>query len=107
MLRLYQTTANLPSEEKYGLQSQIRRASSSIPMNIAEGCGRGSNPDLSRFLRIAMGSASEVEYQLLLLDDLRMISSTHASELTTELLEIKCILNTLIQRVSAAEGTKN
>jgi four helix bundle protein len=76
-------------------------------MNIAEGCGRGSSPDLARFLRIAMGSASEVEYQLLLLNDLSMLSSAQAQEMESQLLEIKRMLNALIQRVSLASKTND
>ena len=69
-LTVYKSTAAFPKEEVYGLTSQIRRACSSIPANIAEGCGRASEAELSRFLQIAMGSASELEYHLLLTHDL-------------------------------------
>ena len=72
---IYRITATFPKEEMYGLTSQIRRASSSIPANIAEGCGRGSDNDFRRFLQIAMGSASELEYHLLLAHDLERIPS--------------------------------
>jgi four helix bundle protein len=63
-LEVYRVTATFPKEELYGLTSQIRRASTSIPANIAEGCGRSGNTELARFLQIAMGSASELEYHL-------------------------------------------
>ena len=69
-LEVYRSTATFPREELYGLTSQIRRASSSIPANIAEGCGRNSPNELRRFLEIAMGAASELEYHLLLARDL-------------------------------------
>jgi four helix bundle protein len=65
-LAVYQATAGFPREEMYGLTSQLRRASSSIPANIAEGCGRSGNADFARFLSMSMGSASELEYHLLL-----------------------------------------
>lgn len=69
-LDIYRSTAIFPREELYGLTSQLRRASSSIPANIAEGCGRGGNAELARFLQIGMGSASELEYHILLAHDL-------------------------------------
>ena len=65
-LQTYETTQAFPKNEIFGLTNQTRRASVSIPANIAEGCGRGSDADLARFLQISMGSASELEYQLLL-----------------------------------------
>ncbi|GAH32299.1 unnamed protein product, partial [marine sediment metagenome] len=65
-LEIYKLTGGFPKEEIYGLSSQIRRAAVSIPTNIAEGCGRGSAKELKQFLKISMGSASEVEYQILL-----------------------------------------
>jgi four helix bundle protein len=63
-LDIYKATATFPRAEMYGLTSQLRRASSSIPANIAEGCGRGGNAELARFLQIGMGSASELEYHI-------------------------------------------
>ncbi|HRJ76165.1 MAG TPA: four helix bundle protein, partial [Anaerolineales bacterium] len=65
-LAVYKVTKSFPKEELYGLTTQIRRASMSIPTNIAEGCGRNTDADFARFLQIAMGSASETEYQLIL-----------------------------------------
>jgi len=61
-LDVYRATESFPRTEVYGLTTQLRRSCSSIPANIAEGCGRGTNGDLGRFLRIAAGSASELEY---------------------------------------------
>src|SRR6476469_4916796 len=75
-LHSYRTTAmpNFPKSELFGLVSQIRRAAASIGANIAEGCGRYGNPELARFLQIAMGSASELEYHFLLAKDLEMLA---------------------------------
>src|SRR5215467_11519794 len=69
-LACYAATGSFPKQEMFGLVSQIRRAGSSIPANIAEGCGRRGNGELHRFLQISMGSASELEYHLLLSKDL-------------------------------------
>ena len=68
-----QGNIGVSKEELYGLTSQIRRASTSIPANIAEGCGRSGEPELARFLQIAMGSASELEYHLMLARELDLL----------------------------------
>jgi len=73
ILAVYKATTNFPKDELYGLTSQIRRASASIPANIAEGCGRTGKAELARFLQVAMGSASELEYHLLLAHDLGLL----------------------------------
>jgi four helix bundle protein len=79
VLNLYRETTSFPPSELYGLTVQIRRAAASIPANIAEGCGRGSSADFARFLQIAMGSACELEYHLLLARDLGFLgAATHA-----------------------------
>ena len=70
VLEIYKITHQFPKEELYGLTNQIRRSSSSIPTNIAEGCGRAGDTEFHRFLIIAMGSASELEYQAVLAHDL-------------------------------------
>lgn len=88
-----------PKEELYGLNSQIRRASSAIPTNIAEGCGRGSDKDFKRFLQIAFGSASEVEYLLILSKDLEYIEHEHFVLLYDKLEEIKKMLAALIVKL--------
>ena len=78
---VYQMTQGFPSDEKYGLSSQIRRSAVSIPSNIAEGAGRSSNKDFARFLAIAMGSAFELETQLELSCRLSMVSKEKLSEI--------------------------
>lgn len=72
-LKIYEITKTFPKDEVYGLISQIRRASVSITTNISEGCGRDSDLEFNRFLTIALGSASEVEYLLLLSKDLNYV----------------------------------
>src|SRR6266508_857312 len=80
-LAVYKATRGFPKEELYGLTSQIRHSSMSIPTNIAEGCGRFTDADFARFLQIAMGSASETEYQLILAYDLEFITTETQEEL--------------------------
>jgi len=69
-LEIYVATAGFPRSELYGLTSQIRRCSASIGANIAEGCGKRGNNEFQRYLQIASGSASELDYHLLLARDL-------------------------------------
>ncbi|PWJ53581.1 four helix bundle protein [Dyadobacter jejuensis] len=88
-LQIYRQTKSFPQIEIYCLASQMRRSSSSIPTNIAEGCGRDSDAELCRFMVIAMGSASELEYQLILSKDLEYIDLETFEYLTKELIEIK------------------
>ena len=85
---IYLLTSKFPEDEKYGLVSQLRRASVSIPSNIAEGCSRTSNKDFSRFLVIALGSCYEVETQLLLSYDLGFISKTDLENYTETLMSV-------------------
>ena len=100
-LAIYHVTATLPREETYGLVSQMRRAASSIPSNIAEGCGRDGDAELSRFCVMARGSASELEYQLLLSRDLKLIQSQEYEQLTPQTVEIKRMLTVLVQKLNA------
>ena len=83
-VQIYQRTRGFPKEEIYGLTSQMRRASGSIGANIAEGCGRRSDPEMRRFVQIARGSASELEQQLYLARDLRCFSEPEFNELDEE-----------------------
>ena len=100
-LRIYQTTSTFPREELYGLTSQIRRAGASVPTNIAEGCGRNSDAELARFLEISMGSASELEYLLLLTRDLKLLNNSDYTELTNEITEVKRMLASFIKKLRA------
>ena len=99
VLQVYRSSRDFPCEDSYGLTSQMRRAAISIPSNVAEGCGRGSDPEFGRFLVIAMGSASELEYQLLLSRDLGDLDSTTHQSLEEKIVEIKKMLSSLIQRI--------
>ena len=89
VLIYYKLTKNYPKEEIFGLVSQIGRSSSSIPTNIAEGCGRNSKPQLRNFLQIATGSISELQYQTLLSLELGYISKEDFSYLDSELIQIR------------------
>ncbi len=99
VLHVYEASRVLPADERYGLTSQIRRSASSIPANIAEGCGRGSDIDLARFLQIAMGSASELEYHLLLVRDLGLLDESQHQALAAEVVEVKRMLTGLMNTV--------
>jgi four helix bundle protein len=94
-------TAGFPRAELYGLTSQVRRASSSMPANIAEGCGRSGDNELRRFLEIAMGSASELEYHLLLAKDLKMLDESNYSQLNQQVCELKRMLTAFILKLRA------
>lgn len=100
-LSVYQKTRTFPKEEMYGLTSQLRRAASSVGANIAEGCGRRSDPEMRRFLQIARGSANEVEYHLLLARDLQFLTLDDFKELEAMVLEVQRMLASFVQRLSA------
>jgi len=82
---VYKVTQAFPKEERFGLTSQIRRASASIPANLAEGCGRRSDGEMGRFIQIAMGSGAELSYHLLLARDLGFVNNEVHSELNSNL----------------------
>ena len=100
-LACYKETADFPKQEMFGLISQIRRSGSSIPANIAEGCGRRGNAELHRFLQMAMGSASELEYHWLLSRDLGFLAPAAYARLATQVTEVKRMLASLIRKVDA------
>jgi four helix bundle protein len=104
-LRLYKVTSAFPKEELYGLTSQIRRASASIPSNIAEGCGRNTQTELARFIHIASGSASELDYHLLLAHDLGFLNQEIYLELDNMISEIKRMLHGFEKTVSSNAKT--
>lgn len=98
-LKIYSLSRNFPKDELFGLISQIRRASSSIAINIAEGCGRGSDADFARFLQISMGSASETEYLIMLCADLEYVPNDSKETLLLEVQELKMMLASLIKTI--------
>jgi four helix bundle protein len=100
-LAVYKVTSGFPREELYGLTSQIRRSSSSIPANIAEACGRGTNAEFAHFLQIGLGSAAELEYHLLLSHDLSFVSDVEYNSLRNDVIEVKRMLTSFIQTLRA------
>lgn len=100
VLEIYRDSSRFPTDERFGLTAQLRRAAASIASNIAEGCGRGTNKDFARFLGIAAGSASEVEYQILLARDLGYLSDEDFDPLNAGVNEVKRMLNSFIQSLT-------
>jgi len=101
VLAVYKVSAGFPKEELYGLTSQIRRSCASIPTNIAEGCCRGTDAEFSRFVQIAMGSASETEYQLLLAHDLGYLPTKDYETLSQQIIEIKQMITALLKKADS------
>jgi four helix bundle protein len=95
----YHWTLTFPRAEMYGLTSQMRRAAISIPSNIAEGCGREGDAELARFIRISMGSASELEYQVFLSHALGYLSPDGEAMLTRNVQEVKRMQTGLLARL--------
>lgn len=100
-LSVYKITSSFPRDEMYGMTSQLRRSSSSIAANLAEGCGRNGDAEFARYCSIAMGSASETEYHLLLARDLKMIKPTDYEDLARRVIELKRMLTGLRQKLRA------
>lgn len=96
-LNVYRVTREFPTEELYGLTRQIRRAAASIGANIAEGAGKNSRPEFARFLEIASGSASELEYHLLLSRDLGYLDAESYNLLCGQVVETKKMLTGFLQ----------
>ena len=100
-LDVYRTTKTFPTEERYGLTAQLRRSVASVPTNIAEGCGRDGQRDFTRFLSIAAGSASEVEYHLMLARDLEYPPTQTHDQLHDLVTEVKKMLAALHRKLTA------
>jgi four helix bundle protein len=101
-LAVYKSTQCFPAEERFGLTSQIRRSCSSIPANLAEGCGRRSDGEMARFIQIAMGSGAELSYHLLLSRDLGFLRGAEYTALEAELSGIMRMLSGLSQKLRNA-----
>lgn len=100
-LDVYRVSTSFPSDERFGLTSQLRRSIVSIPSNIAEGCGRGTDSDFARFIQIAMGSASEAECQLMLARDLGFLAVEIADDLLGRTQQAKRMLSGLLKKLRA------
>jgi len=98
-LAVYRLTKKFPKDELFGLTGQMRRASASIPANITEGCGHDGDAELKRFLNIALGSACELDYHILLATELGYIAAADSQPLAAETLEIRRMLGTFIQKL--------
>jgi four helix bundle protein len=100
-LDVYRVTSSFPKEELFGLTPQMRRCSASIAANIAEGCDRRGNGEFHRFLQIASGSASELEYHLLLARDLGYVGPESYQGLNAQVEEVKKMLSSLARKVDS------
>ena len=89
---VYRETVNFPKTEAYGLTSQLRRSAASIPANIAEGCGRRGDLEFGRFVRISLGSATELQYHLLLSHDVGFLASSPFESLSAQVLRVQGML---------------
>jgi four helix bundle protein len=99
VLSIYKVTRSFPKEEQYGLISQIRRAATSTPTNIAEGCGKNTQPDFARYLQNAFGSMQEVQYLSLLSFELQYLNRDDYRQLDKDISEVKAMLIGLIQKI--------
>ncbi len=106
-LEIYRVAAEFPRQELYGLTSQIRRCSASIGANIAEGCGKRGNNEFQRYLQIASGSASELDYHLLLAHDLDFLPDFDYRRLAKELTELRKMLSALLRKVDTERAVAN
>jgi four helix bundle protein len=98
-LKIYDVTKAFPNEEQFGLISQMRRAAYSIPSNISEGCGRESDAEFKRFLIIARGSSTELEYFTILANDLGYLDEVTHTQIYDDVNKVKRSLNNLMQKI--------
>jgi four helix bundle protein len=100
-LEVYRLTKEFPKDEIYGLTSQMRRSAVSVPANIAEGCGRDGEPEFRHFMRMAFGSATELEYYVLLSHELALLSGPDCDALSAGVVETKRMLAALIRSLKS------
>jgi four helix bundle protein len=98
-LEIYHLTMTFPKQELYGLTSQLRRCSASVGANIAEGCGKRGNNEFQRYLQIASGSASELDYHLLLARDLGFLTEAEYRDVAKSLTEVRKMITSLLQKI--------
>ncbi len=106
VLKVYETTRQFPTEERFRLADQLCRAAASVPTNIAEGKGRGSLKEYLQFLTVARGSVEEVKYQLLLARDLGYVNEEAYSETSKSYDQVGKMLNGLIRSLKSHAKTK-
>jgi four helix bundle protein len=104
VLSIYQMTKTFPADERFNLVSQLRRAGTSIPTNIAEGCGKFTQRDFAKYLQDAFGSLQEVEYLSFLSKELTYVSDNHYDEINVKINEVKAMLIALIKKVRRDNG---
>ena len=92
---VYKATVGFPADERFGLTSQLRRAATSIPANLAEGCGRRTDKELDRYVRISLASATELEYHLMLARDVGCLEQATHDSLALAALEVQNMLSGL------------
>jgi four helix bundle protein len=98
-LKIYEATKKFPKEETFGVTSQLRRATVSIPCNISEGCGRYTPKDFANFLQIALGSTNETDYLMLLAKDLNYLTESQYDDLYERINKIRAMNINLIEKV--------
>lgn len=103
-LNVHRLTSSIPRQHNSGLISQLRRAALSIPANISEGCGRESNRDFAKFLQIAIGSSSELEYHLQFCGDAELMQRQECDARLAEVVQVRRMLIGLLKRVRASDG---
>jgi four helix bundle protein len=103
---IYVLTKQLPDNEKFGLVSQMQRCAVSIPSNIAEGCSRNSEVEFKRFLEIAIGSAFELETQIIICNELFFLSIEETNPIINQLNTLQKQLNSLISIIAKRQPTK-